>query len=204
MTPLILETCRPILSYHGKGVGKSHQSIKDHGIIHSGLIAPDSMEGEEGMTFLPIRVDTDLGEKLSNASRINYAKVYTVETNIKIKHIGFVHTHSKPKLMYQFRDVWMRRIPDFVASRAESPLDAMMWQAIRQSMVEFALGSNAPAASEEQAAIVVKALDRLFHSGLLQTDLVSAMEKLQVLDGAQSSLLETSSDVRDPLYHDSE
>jgi hypothetical protein len=55
----------------------------------------------------PIRVvpKTDR-DKLHPDSRINYAKIYTVEHNVKVLFIGQIHKRSEGRFMTAFNDVW--------------------------------------------------------------------------------------------------
>jgi hypothetical protein len=61
----------------------------------------------ENLTLDPIRVvpksDRD---KLHPDSRINYAKIYTVEHNVKVFFIGEVHKRSKGRLITAFNTIW--------------------------------------------------------------------------------------------------
>ena len=55
-----------------------------------------------------IRVDPDeRGARLSDLSRVNFGKVYTIEHSVKVKSFGMVNKDSMVALLYQFKDVWM-------------------------------------------------------------------------------------------------
>jgi len=47
------------------------------------------MHGEQ-LNKYPIKINPRGGERLHEASRINFSKVYTVEHNLKVKSIGLV------------------------------------------------------------------------------------------------------------------
>jgi hypothetical protein len=89
-----------------KGVIKNH-----HAIIHTGKApSPKSKEkpakGELEMRS-PIRVKaTRKSDRLDEMSRINYAKIYTVEHNVKVYDFGQVHSEDEWILTSNFNDVW--------------------------------------------------------------------------------------------------
>jgi hypothetical protein len=43
--------------------------------------------------------------KLDRASRLNYAKVYTIEYNVKVKFIGKIHPDSSPKVVANYNEL---------------------------------------------------------------------------------------------------
>jgi hypothetical protein len=47
--------------------------------------------------------------RLNPASRINYAKIYTVEHNIKVSFIGLVAQECQGTLMKDFDEAWSRK-----------------------------------------------------------------------------------------------
>jgi hypothetical protein len=87
-----------ISNYSGKGVGRPNLRKDEHSIIYSGPVAPkplakeNPMIGESGLLH-PIKVDIKLGsfERLSDMSRINFAKVYTIEHNCLVRAVGRVN-----------------------------------------------------------------------------------------------------------------
>ena len=52
-------------------------------------------EWEKGLTKKPIRISCPARHKLDELSRLNYAKTYTVEYNVKVWFIGKVHEDSQ-------------------------------------------------------------------------------------------------------------
>lgn len=48
------------------------------------------------------------GETLDDMSRINFAKVYTVEHNVKAYDFGDVVSRDRHLLREQYREVWLR------------------------------------------------------------------------------------------------
>ena len=82
---------RPIMSYGNRGTTKPGVHAGDHAIIYTSS-DPVWMAGETGMTKAPIKVVPNGPQhKLDSTSRLNYAKVYTVECNVKVWFIGRVH-----------------------------------------------------------------------------------------------------------------
>ena len=85
--------CLPILTYRGQGVTKKGLHTKDHAVIYTDkTTGPALLPGEEKSPMRPPilmeperRIDT-----LHKASRINYAKVYTIE------HKAFTRVCSDP------------------------------------------------------------------------------------------------------------
>ncbi|KAH8745335.1 hypothetical protein F5882DRAFT_235302, partial [Hyaloscypha sp. PMI_1271] len=85
--------CIPILTYGFQGVLKYGVHPIDHAVVYSSRRdGPYISDREEGlMTKKPIRIEIkDPAHKLDPLSRLNYAKVYTVEHNVKVLFIGKV------------------------------------------------------------------------------------------------------------------
>lgn len=59
---------------------------------------PSLLVGEPALGFNPIRATTTSGDPLTAASRVNYAKVVTVEHNVKVLFVGDVVTEDRPIL----------------------------------------------------------------------------------------------------------
>jgi hypothetical protein len=85
--------CIPILTYGRQGVLKAGVHPEDHGVAYSsGKEGPFLLGRESGLMSkgpIEIKVVND-SHKLDPLSRINYSKVYTVETNVKVLFIGEV------------------------------------------------------------------------------------------------------------------
>ncbi|EMC94048.1 hypothetical protein BAUCODRAFT_36518 [Baudoinia panamericana UAMH 10762] len=102
-----------IFTYSGRGVGKPGVKKSDHTIIYTGRSPPPTspseqpIRGEQGMRPLPIKVEPNIrGTTLSPSSRLNFAKVYTVEHDVAVLNFGMVSAGSMHALESQFRDVW--------------------------------------------------------------------------------------------------
>lgn len=81
----------------------------DHAIIYMGEEAPEPLE-RESLSLRSIKVDPKTPrDKLEPESRINYAKIYTVEHNVKVLFIGKIAESSVARLMTDFDMVWDRK-----------------------------------------------------------------------------------------------
>jgi hypothetical protein len=87
-----------------QGTTKPGIKPEHHAIIYSSEIAPRELPGEQGLVRRPIRIEqlrpTDT---LAPQSRLNYAKVYTVEHNIKVRFIGRIHRDSEHTFFTDFQ-----------------------------------------------------------------------------------------------------
>ncbi|KAI0148256.1 hypothetical protein F4776DRAFT_660428 [Hypoxylon sp. NC0597] len=105
-------TCVPILTYERRGCTKSGVNPNTHGIIyslsnHSEKREPSLLEGEPELGFPPIRVDGYIDEKvLPKESRVNYAKLVTIEHNVKVFFIGFIPLEDFPKMVHAVNECW--------------------------------------------------------------------------------------------------
>ncbi|KAG9230906.1 hypothetical protein BJ875DRAFT_345666, partial [Amylocarpus encephaloides] len=85
--------CLAISTYTNQGVMKHGVKAKDHAMIFSTENAPPLIKGEleRGLKTPAIKINLDNSrDKLDAASRINFAKVYTIEHNSNVKFIGHV------------------------------------------------------------------------------------------------------------------
>ncbi|KAK4127451.1 hypothetical protein N657DRAFT_631265 [Parathielavia appendiculata] len=84
-------TCVPILTYERQGCNKKGVKPAKHGIIYQAGKNPRMLPGEPQLGFDPVRVVlTERTETLSRESRVNYAKLTTVEHNFPVYIIGSV------------------------------------------------------------------------------------------------------------------
>ncbi|KAF8853409.1 hypothetical protein BDZ45DRAFT_598621 [Acephala macrosclerotiorum] len=103
--------CSPIYTYSGMATLKPNlPDPQQHAMIHTSPFPPEelSIEDQEGnitsenLSKDPIRVirqlDTPEGD-LGSLSRINYAKIYTVEKYVRVLNIGKVHVNSMEALL---------------------------------------------------------------------------------------------------------
>ncbi len=95
------------MTYGGKGLMKRGAHAKDHAAIYSGK-RPSIANGEvdKGLILRPIKFyPSSKTHELHPMSRINYAKVYTVEHNVKVWFIGRVAKESEPDLVADYNKV---------------------------------------------------------------------------------------------------
>jgi len=104
--------CVPILTYGRQATTKHGVHPEHHAIVFTGKEAPALLPREQQLELGPIKVEPKPpNEKLDPLSRINYAKLYTVECNVKVLFVGCVqkkylkrfrssyhkiHSHSQP------------------------------------------------------------------------------------------------------------
>lgn len=100
------------MTYGHQGVSKKDVVKSEHAIIYTSKIPPSALQeefpqrGESGM-LQSIRVDADeLETKLDPMSRIDFAKVYTIQHNVKVRSLGKVNRLSLHLLLYQFKLIW--------------------------------------------------------------------------------------------------
>lgn len=89
------------MTYGGKATTKPGVHAEHHAIIFTGKDddVPPLHYNEEQLPNPPIRMDAKIAkEKLDPMSRINYAKPYTVEHNVKVLFIGSVNKKYMKRL----------------------------------------------------------------------------------------------------------
>jgi hypothetical protein len=97
----------PILTYNHKGTLMPEINSYDHAIIYSGETAPTPLPGEPKFLKSPIQIILKSPHnKLEKESRVNYAKIYTVEHNVKVKFIGHIAPSSEKIFMSDFDATW--------------------------------------------------------------------------------------------------
>jgi hypothetical protein len=86
---------------------------KDHAVIYMTANSKEEPPAEyrgENLDKAPIRVNPKTPrDKLEPESRINYAKIYTVEHNVKVWFIGQISKNSQRRLMTDFDATWMQK-----------------------------------------------------------------------------------------------
>jgi hypothetical protein len=91
---------RPILTYGGQGTKKRGVKPQDHAIIYTEVKdqkrkAVRETEGEEKLRHKAIKmIPNSPRDQLDPLSRLNYAKIYTVEYNVKVCFIGQISDKS--------------------------------------------------------------------------------------------------------------
>jgi len=67
---------------------------------------PSELSGESQLEKIPIQViPRTARDKLERDSRVNYAKLYTVEHNVKVSFIGHLASQSEGSFMMDFSRV---------------------------------------------------------------------------------------------------
>ena len=88
------------MTYKYQATNKPGVKPQDHAIIYTEDKnkkgeRPTEAPGEEKLQNKPIRMDPKTTrDQLDPLSRLNYAKIYTVEYNVKVSFIGSIHTKS--------------------------------------------------------------------------------------------------------------
>ncbi|KAH7062218.1 hypothetical protein B0J12DRAFT_230432 [Macrophomina phaseolina] len=99
-------TCLPIQTYNRKGVSKKGVIKGEHSIVHTGPYPPSTPEWEdpreEMLQPIPVRPRDPAESKMDAMSRLNYAKPYTVEHNVKSLDFGDVPPEWIPTLRQNF------------------------------------------------------------------------------------------------------
>lgn len=103
----------PILTYTRRGSDKPGIKPEHHAIIYmeskrhnrNPRNPPKASKGERHLPNTPVCVEPmAAGQKLDPESRLNYAKVYTVEHNLQVFFIGKIHKDS----VKVFKDTYKR------------------------------------------------------------------------------------------------
>ncbi|KAH6668951.1 hypothetical protein B0J14DRAFT_657959 [Halenospora varia] len=104
--------CMPVNTYGGQGVNKYGVHGGDHAVIHT-TDDPEYLPGEfeKGIMIKPIKVDAGPRHPLDKASRLNYAKLYTVEYNVKVWFIGYISRNSEVVLAASYNEHHREMVP---------------------------------------------------------------------------------------------
>ena len=101
----LANSIRPIYTYRNRGLGKGGIKLEDHAIIYTS----NSVPTDDGVDKEPIRVVPKTPrDKLLVGSCLNYAKIYTVEHNVKVLFIGEIEKNSQRRLIMDFDAVSKR------------------------------------------------------------------------------------------------
>jgi len=104
-------TCIPVQTYGGRGVSKPGLKRAHHAIAYDKRKEPDATEAEKPSKVDPFPMLTGIrinpkkkGDKLDKMSRIDFARSYTVEHNVKVYDFGMVDNSHIDRLAQQ----WVR------------------------------------------------------------------------------------------------
>ncbi|KAH1345820.1 hypothetical protein KXV68_004133 [Aspergillus fumigatus] len=90
--------CVPITTYGGQGVAKPGVDPAKHAIVYMRGSVPTCKPDEPRMTKEPLEINPARpDERLDEMSRLNFGKVYTVEHNVKVRHVGMISSTSMVK-----------------------------------------------------------------------------------------------------------
>lgn len=103
-------TCVPILTYERQACTKKGVKPLKHGIVYQTGKKPRLVPKEPPLGFPPVRVDLyERTEQLVKESRVNYAKLTTVEHNFKVFFIGRVAPEDFGKVVAAVDECWERK-----------------------------------------------------------------------------------------------
>ncbi|KAH8591812.1 hypothetical protein B0O99DRAFT_631715 [Bisporella sp. PMI_857] len=117
--------CLPILTYGGQATLKRGVHSGDHAVIYTTETkgAPSIMPGELLAKKALRMVPKTPRDKLDLASRVNYAKVYTVEHNVKVFFVGRIEKSHEQRLVTDY-NLTQSPLPDRQQSHiASEPAD---------------------------------------------------------------------------------
>ena len=95
------------MTYQGQGLKKYGIIPGDHAVVYSHKEKPLITPGEKtAKKPIPIILEQE-GEKLDPMTRLNFAKVYTIEHNIKVAKVGRVPQENINQLLtYLDKPYW--------------------------------------------------------------------------------------------------
>ena len=103
----MLRTGRPITTYAGRGTAKPGVDASTHAIIYMSNSKPSRLQSEAEMIRVPLKVEpADPSQKLDPLSRVNFAKMYTVEHNVRVMPVGQLSKSSQHLLV----GYWMAEV----------------------------------------------------------------------------------------------
>lgn len=90
-----------ISTYGDRATAKNLVEQSEHSIIYTGDSAPHKLPEEKKLTKDPIRVVPVGEQQLEERSRVNFAKSYPIEHNVKVLEVGRVaKTHLRTLTAY--------------------------------------------------------------------------------------------------------
>jgi hypothetical protein len=91
------------LTYGSQGTNKPGVKAEYHAMIYAGREVPSPLQGEQ-LVKSAVRMElSSPEEKLDLTSRVNYAKVYTIEHNNRVCFIGKIHADSRATFEMDFK-----------------------------------------------------------------------------------------------------
>jgi len=123
-----------IQTYRKQGVSKRGVTKSDHAIIYTGREAPQPKRkelpprGKHGMRRSVRVVSQSKKDKLDSMSRVNFAKIYTVEHNVKVYDFGQVHSRHEHRLISQFNEVFRETNKESISATVAGSPDQTLYQ----------------------------------------------------------------------------
>ncbi|MCJ1388259.1 hypothetical protein MMC18_001104 [Xylographa bjoerkii] len=97
--------CLRISTHGGQATLKKGLDQRKHTIVYSSNQPPSKLPGEKRLNKDPIRINiVNMEEKLDDLSRVNLAKTYPVEHNVKVKKVGMVRLEDLKKLKAYWKE----------------------------------------------------------------------------------------------------
>ncbi|MCJ1388257.1 hypothetical protein MMC18_001102 [Xylographa bjoerkii] len=94
-----------ISTYSGQGATKRGLNQKSHCMLFTGDIPPPKLKDEKKMNKEPIQmIPVNQTEKLDPRSRVDLAKTFPVEHNVKVKEVGMISNHHLRRLVQYVKE----------------------------------------------------------------------------------------------------
>ncbi|KFA80037.1 hypothetical protein S40288_01818 [Stachybotrys chartarum IBT 40288] len=102
--------CVPILTYGGKACTKRGTLAANHGVIFDDK-RPQLLKGEPQMGFRPVKAHMfEDGERLTNACRVNYSAISTIEHSWRVLFIGRIASDDDLEIFSEAVNIcWERK-----------------------------------------------------------------------------------------------
>lgn len=98
------------MTYGHQGTLKKGITVDTHGIVYTGDKPPKPLKGESRLSWPPVQIiGHSKRDKLSSKSRVNYAKIYTVEHNVKVLFVGKIAKECQHQFRKAVNEVWESR-----------------------------------------------------------------------------------------------
>ena len=161
--------------------------------MYTGSQAPPSLKNEGMMLTTAIRIDPfNRFDNLHPASRVNYAKTYNIEHNVKVKPYGMVNAQFMHHLVRQWTQVIIGRsiTPIQVAFREINPANLRALGFTQSMMVAVLKMMNRPKGPSANSQTAIIAIARDSARNELQAEQVNATENLanHVVDLIQAGM----------------
>jgi hypothetical protein len=160
-------SCHPVTSYDGAGYGQTGIHLDEHGFIYS----KKASRMVEGMLSRQLKIILARGAApLKEPYLVNYGKIYSIPTNVKVKDIGLLDSCSHDILLHYHRKVYCSEIES--PRRAPSPgLTALVGVGLRPPS-QLQQWNTAPDPSPSQLSQILADISSPTHSTSPEQDVV--------------------------------